>query len=113
MPSPASIALAGTYEPADPARWEQMYRALNRALTGATVEHRRATLRVHEAHHHAATTNDASAQLDVDIAVDHLNDVTAVRNGLLAVIRQVRSLALAARQQSTTDANRASDRRWS
>jgi len=100
MPSPAAKALAGEFDQAEPARWEQMHRALNRALTGATHEHRRATLAVHAAHHHAATATDATARLDVDIAVDHLNEVTAVRNDLLSVIRQVRSLAVAARQQA-------------
>ena len=107
MPSPAANALAGEFDRAEPARWEQMHRALNRALNGATLEHRRATLAVHAAHHHAATTTDASARLDVDIAVDHLNEVTAVRNDLLAVIRQVRSLAVAARQQAAAETKRA------
>jgi hypothetical protein len=107
MPSPAHTALAGEFDRAEPARWEQMHRALNRALNGATLEYRRATLRVHAAHHHAATTTDATARLDVDIAVDHLNEVTAVRNDLLAVIRQVRSLAVAARQQAAADTTRA------
>jgi hypothetical protein len=107
MPSPAAKALAGEFGQAGPARWEQMHRALNRALNGATLEHRRSTLAVHAAHHHAATTTDATARLDVDIAVDHLNEVTAVRNDLLAVIRQVRSLAVAARQQAAADTTRA------
>jgi len=107
MPSPAANALAGEFDQAGPARWEQMHRALNRALNGATLEHRRATLRVHAAHHHAATTTDANARLDIEIAVDHLNEVTAVRNDLLAVIRQVRSLAVAARQQAAADTTRA------
>ncbi len=86
-------------------RLHALHRALNRALNGATLEHRRATLRVHAAHHHAATTTDANARLDIEIAVDHLNEVTAVRNDLLAVIRQVRSLAVAARQQAAADTN--------
>jgi hypothetical protein len=107
MPSPAQTALAGEFDQAGPARWEQMHRALNRALNGATLEHRRATLQVHAAHHHAATTTDANARLDVDIAVDHLNEVTVVRNDLLAVIRQVRSLAVAARQQAVAETKRA------
>ena len=107
MPNPAANALAGEFDQAEPARWEQMHRALNRALNGATLEHRRATLAVHAAHHHAATTTDANARLDIEIAVDHLNEVTAVRNDLLSVICQVRSLAIAARQQAAADTTRA------
>ena len=106
MPSPATTAPAVDSVEAGPARWEQMHRALNRALIGATLEHRRATLRVHEAHHDAAAKGAAGARLDVEIAVDHLNEVQQMRNDLLAVIRQVRSLAIAARQQASADANR-------
>ena len=107
MPSRAYLALAGEFahDKAGPARWEHMHRALNRALTGATLEHRRATLALHAAHHHAADQgNTESAQLDVQIAFDDLNEVTEVRDGLLTVIRQVRSLAIAARQQATSEA---------
>jgi hypothetical protein len=108
MPSRATVALAGQFarDEAGPVRWEQMHRALNRALTGATLEHRRATLALHAAHHHAAEEgNTASAQLDVQIAVDHLNEVTEVRNCLLTVIRQVRSLAIQARQHAASQAS--------
>lgn len=106
MSSRAYLALAGQHEKAGPARWEQMHRSLTRALTGATVEHRRATLALHAAHHRAAQEgNSASAQLDIDVAADHLNEVTEVRDGLLTVIRQVRSLAIAARHQAAASAN--------
>ena len=107
MPSRAALALAGEFahDKAGPARWENMHRTLNRALTGATLEHRRATLALRAAHHHATQEgNSASAQLDVEIAADHLNEVTEVRNGLLTVIRQVRSLAIAARQHAAAEA---------
>jgi hypothetical protein len=109
MPSRATLALAGEFarDEAGPARWEQMHRALNRALTGATLEHRRATLALHAAHHAAAENGRSdSAQLDIQIAFDHLNEVTEVRDGLLALIRQVRSLAVAARQQAASEAAR-------
>jgi len=108
MPSRAYIALAGqhAHDKAGPARWEHMHRALNRALTGATLEHRRATLALHAAHHHAAEAgNTASAQLDIQIAADHLNEVAEVRDGLLTLIRQVRSLAIAARHRASADPN--------
>ncbi len=107
MPSRAYLALAGEFahDKAGPARWEHMHRALNRALTGATLEHRRAALALHAAHHHAADQgNTESAQLDIQIAADHLNEVTEVRDGLLTVIRQVRSLAIQARQAAASEA---------
>src|SRR6266700_2811460 len=110
MPRRAYLALAGEFahDKAGPARWEHMHRALTRVLTGATLEHRRATLALHAAHHHAAQEgNSASARLDVQIAADHLNEVTEVRDGLLTVTRQVRSLAVAARQQATSGPNEA------
>src|SRR6266568_2970214 len=62
MPSPAANALAGEFDQAGPARWEQMHRALNRALNGVIFEHCRAILAVYAAHHHAATTTDANAR---------------------------------------------------
>ena len=106
LASRATLALAGEFarNEAGPARWENMHRALSRALTGVTVEHRRATLALNAAHHRAAEEgNSASSQLDVEIAADHLARVTEVRNGLVAVIREVRRLVLAAREQTTTN----------
>ena len=85
-----------------------MHRTLNRALTGVTVEHRQATLALHDAHHVAAEEgHTGTARLAVDAAADHVNEVTAVRDGLLTLIRQVRSLAIAAREQASASHNEA------